>query len=60
MIKMKPLSQSSTAKQINGHSLMHHSRFAENTRHMIIFDVLSWDCPVDDKGERFRLFYKQS
>lgn len=23
---------------------------------MIIFDVLTWECPVGDKGERYRLF----
>ena len=31
-------------------------RFAENTRHLIIFDVLTDDSPVDWKGERTRLF----
>jgi len=31
-------------------------RFLEDTRHMIIFDVLTWDCPVGDKGERVRVF----
>ena len=31
-------------------------RFAEDTRHMIIFDVLTNDSPVGWKGERTRLF----
>ena len=31
-------------------------RFTENTRHMIIFDVLTHDSPVGWKGERTRLF----
>ena len=29
---------------------------AQNTRHMIIFDVLTHDSPVGWKGERTRLF----
>ena len=52
-------------KKITGHELMALERFAEDTRHMIIFDVLTWDCPVGDKGERVRIFltdegYKQA
>jgi hypothetical protein len=40
-------------------------RFAEDTRHMIIFDVVTWDCPVGKKGERVRIYvtdegYKQA
>lgn len=31
-------------------------RFAEDTRHMIVFDVLEWACPVGEKGERIRIF----
>lgn len=31
-------------------------RFAPDTRHMIVFDVLSGDSPVGWKGERMRLF----
>jgi len=41
---------------IRGHDFMDLERFAENTRHMIVFDVISWDCPVGDKGERIRIF----
>ena len=33
-----------------------YKRQAENTRHMIIFDVLTHDSPVGWKGERTRLF----
>ena len=40
----------------HGHDYMDLQRFAENTRHMIIFDVLSWKSPVGEKGERLRLF----
>ena len=43
-------------KEITGHDLMELERFAEDTRHMIIFDVLTWECPVGDKGKRVRIF----
>lgn len=39
-----------------GHDYMDLMRFDENTRHMIIFDVLSHDSPVGFKGDRMRLF----
>ena len=39
-----------------GHSYMDLNRFADDTRHMIIFDVKSGDCAWGDKGERMRLF----
>lgn len=32
------------------------ARFGEDTRHMIIFDVLSDHSPVGFKGEKMRLF----
>ena len=44
------------AKEYAGHSYMDLNRFAEDTRHMIIFDVLTHDSPVGWKGERTRLF----
>ena len=52
-------------KEITGADIMDIQRFAEDTRHMIIFDVLTWDCPVGDKGKRVRIFltdegYKQA
>ncbi|MCL2580400.1 MAG: DUF5720 family protein [Oscillospiraceae bacterium] len=31
-------------------------RFAEDTRHMIVCDVISRDCPIGDKGRRMRIF----
>jgi hypothetical protein len=43
-------------KSITGQDLMALERFAEDTRHMIVFDVLTWDCPVGDKGQRVRIF----
>ena len=52
-------------KPIVGQDETAFERFAEDTRHMIIYDVLTWDCPVGDKGERVRIFlsdegYKQA
>ena len=35
-------------------------RFADDTRHMIIFDVLSNNSPVGWKGERTRLYLTQA
>jgi len=43
-------------KEITGHELMALERFAEDTRHMIVFDVITWECPVGGKGERVRIF----
>ena len=43
-------------KEITGHELMDIARFGEDTRHMIVFDVITWECPVGDKGERVRIF----
>ena len=43
-------------KEITGQNIEALERFAEDTRHMIIFDVLTWDCPVGDNGERVRIF----
>ncbi|MDR2650198.1 MAG: DUF5720 family protein, partial [Clostridiales bacterium] len=43
-------------RKITGQDIMALERFAEGTRHMIIFDVLTWDSPVGDKGERARVF----
>ena len=44
------------AQNYKGHDYMDLARFDENTRHMIIFDVLTDDSPVGWKGERTRLF----
>ena len=41
---------------IGGHDILALERFMDETRHMIIFDVLTWESPVGDKGERLRLF----
>ena len=44
------------AQNYHGHEYMDLERFADDTRHMIIFDVLPNDSPVGGKGERPRLF----
>ena len=44
------------AEEYHGHEYMDLNRFADDTRHMIIFDVLTNDSPVGWKGERTRLF----
>ena len=42
--------------EIKGHPIDDVMRFAKTTRHMIIFNVLDYACPVGDKGDRQRLF----
>ena len=53
---MEEMRQKAGAQNYHGHDYMDLQRFAENTRHMIIFDVLTDDSPVGWKGERTRLF----
>jgi len=43
--------------RITGHDIMDFERFAEDTRHMIVFEVLKWAwCPVGGKGDCVRIF----
>ena len=44
------------AQNYKGHEYMDLARFDENTRHMIIMDVLTAEARVGDKGDRMRLF----
>lgn len=44
------------AQNYKGHDYMDLARFDENTRHMVIFHVLTHDSSVGDKGDRMRLF----
>ena len=48
--------QKSGAERLAGHDIMALERFAPDTRHMVIFDVLSHESPVGNKGDRMRLF----
>ena len=47
------------AQNYKGHDYMDLARFDENTRHMIIFHVLTNDSPVGDKGDRMRLYLSE-
>lgn len=48
--------QQSGAAKLAGHDIMALERFDPETRHMIVFDVLSHESPVGFKGDRMRLF----
>ena len=39
-------------KPIRGHDLLAVERYFDETRHMIVFDVLDWESPVGGMGER--------
>ena len=41
---------------MKGHDIMALERFADDTRHMIVFDVVSGDSDLGDPGDRMRLF----
>lgn len=48
--------QQSGVPKLAGHDIMDLERFAPDTRHMIVFDVLTYDSPVGWKGEKYRAF----
>lgn len=52
--------QRSGAQKLEGHDIMALERFDPDTRHMIVFDVLSADSPVGYKGDRMRLFLTEA
>ena len=52
--------QKSGAQKLAGHDIMALERFDPDTRHMIVFDVLSHESPVGWKGERTRLFLTEA
>ena len=43
-------------EKIAEHDIMALERFDPEVKHMIVFDVLSYDSPVGDKGDKMRLF----
>ena len=47
------------AQNYKGHDYMDLARFDENTRHMIIFHVLTNDSTVGDKGDKMRLYLSE-
>lgn len=44
------------AQNYKGHDYMDLARFDENTRHMIVFTILTHNASVGDKGDKMRLF----
>ena len=48
--------QESNAQKLEGHDIMALERFDPEVKHMIIFDMLSGESPIGDKGHRMRLF----
>lgn len=52
--------QRSGAEQLKGHDIMALERFDPEVRHMVVFDVLSGDSSVGEKGDRMRLFLTDS
>ena len=54
--KIAEARQQSGAEKLKGHDIMALERFDPEVKHMIVFDVLSGDAPVGDKGDKMRLF----
>ena len=52
--------QQSGAEKLKGHDIMALERFDPDTRHMIVFDVLSHESPIGCKGEKMRLFLTEA
>ncbi len=52
--------QQSGAAKLTGHDIMALERFDPDTRHMIVFDVLSHESPMGWKGEKMRLFLTEA
>ena len=48
--------QKSGAEQLKGHDIMALERFDPEVHHMVVFEVISGDSSVGDKGDRMRLF----
>ena len=52
--------QESGSQKLEGHDIMALERFDPEVKHMIIFDVLSGESPIGDKGHRMRLFLTEA
>ena len=48
--------QESGAQKLEGHDIMALERFDPEVKHMVVFDVISGESPIGDKGKRMRLF----
>ena len=57
---MEEMRQKAVAREYHGHSYIDLERFAEDIRHLIIFDFLTIDSPVGWKCERTRLYLTQA
>ena len=58
--KIAEARQLSGAEKLKGHDIMALQRFDPEVKHMIVFDVLSYNSPVGDKGDRMRLFLTEA
>lgn len=52
--------QRSGVQKLTGHDIMALERFEPDTRHMIVFDVLSHESPMGYKGDKMRLFLTET
>ena len=52
--------QESGAQKLEGHDIMALERFDPEVTHMIVFDVLSGESSIGDKGDRMRLFLTEA
>ena len=52
--------QRSGAQKLAGHDIMALERFDPDTRHMIVFDVLSHESLMGYKGDKMRLFLTEA
>ena len=52
--------QESGARKLKGHDIMALERFDPEVTHMIVFDVLSSEASIGDKGNRMRLFLTEA
>lgn len=50
----------SGARKLEGHDIMALERFDPEVAHMIVFDVLSRESSIGDKGDRMRLFLTEA
>jgi len=52
----KQLDISKPVKIIKGQAIFHEKRYADDTRHMVIFDITIPDSSTGDVGDRIRVF----
>ena len=52
--------QESGARKLEGHDIMALERFDPEVAYMIVFDVLSRESHIGDKGDRMRLFLTEA